>query len=533
MSEAGSPPLSESPAQPAKEQPKGPLRLPSWVFFLLMLVILLAHTLLKMPQEYSVQVFGFGDPGTCLTLYEQVEQGRLPYRDHKYCYGLIPIPLGQLWFLMLGRTPATYLVWVGVCNVLLVWAILRYVSALRIGLVGQVWLLVTLPLAVPTNYLTLTHGMEAVLIAHALVEQVRGRRSIALAVATFCLFVKPSMAYFLGFMLLVFMVRGALVRKQKGEAPRSRFVCFLRNIIPAAVVGVGMFVGLALWIGPGNVFQSLLPLTGIEINVGTGELPTVMLRNLFAPEVKNLVNYYLGTSTGVLGLGTIALTLAALANLPRLVGKPRGEGGAPRAESLLTCAVVTLAYFGLMLNPVPTLYAYALTLGIAALASNQLWTRGVVAGLTVLALVGYYIPVKDIKQAWRDSERYSRLESLWCQRNVAVDWFEAVERTRGQRPALLIRCSGYGRLFEGFVRPTFYYFDPGLVSKEDVQREAEALNAARFVVLGKSEPDYPLLKWFPELAEPLRTMPIVRDGPSFVVYDREGPPSAVKQDPPR
>ena len=49
---------------------------------------------------------------------------------------------------------------------------------------------------VPAKDQTFVYILEPVFLVHALAEQARGRRSVALALATACAFVKPSMASF-------------------------------------------------------------------------------------------------------------------------------------------------------------------------------------------------------------------------------------------------------------------------------------------------------------------------------------------------
>jgi len=65
---------------------------------------------------------------------------------------------------------------------------------------------VLLPLAVMPNNYSLMHPLEMMLILWALACQLRGRYALALVCAVAAVFTKPSMAYVLGLMLLVFGV---------------------------------------------------------------------------------------------------------------------------------------------------------------------------------------------------------------------------------------------------------------------------------------------------------------------------------------
>jgi hypothetical protein len=88
-------------------------------------------------------------------------------------------------------------------------------------------LIVSLGFAFQSNYPNLAHCIEAVILAHALAAQVRGSYRNALALATIAVFVKPSMGYVFGGVLLL---KALEIRRERGTVSD-----FLAMIIPSAI----------------------------------------------------------------------------------------------------------------------------------------------------------------------------------------------------------------------------------------------------------------------------------------------------------
>jgi hypothetical protein len=491
----------------------------SLVLFALGLALLAAWALLSLPQDYSFGMFGFADPGGDLTLYEELARGRIPYRDFSYEYGLLPLPLGLLWFTIFGRTPATYLAAVFLCNVLILWAFTRFARALEVRIVGKTWLLVTLGVFVPSNYVTVGHALEAVLITHALAELARGHRSSALALATAALFTRPCMAYFLGLLLLVLLVVEA--RRAAGSSEGGRwFAAFGRSILPAFVTGVALLGLLSVRFGPAVALESLLPLTGMREYEHMGYTPSHLLRAMLLPNVKHLLNYYLGTHTAMLVLGTLALTICAGSAGCRV---RRGPLERKQADCLLACAALNVAFYAIVSGPIPQ-YMYLIGLGVTAMEATGVTARRfIMVVLIPIACLGYYSDIRGLRTEWSHKQADQRLGGLWCSQEMASDWFRARDLTRGENPALLSRTSGYHQLFDGFVRPTSRYLDRGLQTETELHREVVRLQRARYVVRPTQGLDRSLLEIFPEFAAALAPMQVIWKGPYFMVYRRTEP----------
>ena len=182
--------------------------------------------LAQLPMSYDFANFVFYDPGASLRLDHLIAQGYQPTLDFGYPYGLLTLMIGRAFFALAGRTPASYLLFMFLAEAAIVWGIWRL--AARWNWLTICFLLAAMPHAIIPVYVHLTHPLEAALILHILADLAIGRRARALALATACLFIKPSMAYGLGLILLIWMSLRAL-REKKGWAS------FAASLLPATL----------------------------------------------------------------------------------------------------------------------------------------------------------------------------------------------------------------------------------------------------------------------------------------------------------
>ena len=91
--------------------------------------------------------------------------------------------------------------------------------------------MIAAPILVPPTHSNLGHALETVLLAFALAEQARGRRSSALTLATLAALSKPSLAYPAGLAILV----GIAAELRREPGPIGPKVA--RLLGPAAATG--------------------------------------------------------------------------------------------------------------------------------------------------------------------------------------------------------------------------------------------------------------------------------------------------------
>jgi hypothetical protein len=220
----------------------------------------LAYALFRLPTDLGFDANAFGDRGDFLSISNLVGHGSRPAIDFGYHWGLVPIMLAQAWFVLFGATPQTNEAVMVVCALLVAIGVARMAAALRLGTLGIAFLVIALPFAFPT--FTVTYALEAALLSNALAEQAAGRRSTALALTTAACFVKPSMAYVYGFVLVVLALRDAW-RSERG-APSIDWRKLMRTITPATITACALILILAATYGTSVLTTTLLPRAGMS-----------------------------------------------------------------------------------------------------------------------------------------------------------------------------------------------------------------------------------------------------------------------------
>ena len=149
--------------------------------------------LFKLPQLLGFAPYAFGDPGSNLTTFYMLSHGYRPAIDFGYPYGLLGILANQAWFHAVPLGPVGYQAFSVMCQIFVVCAMARIAGVLAFRPTQVIFLFVAIGRAVMPTYFTFAHGMEAVLISSAAVEQARGARGNALALTTAAVFAKPTM----------------------------------------------------------------------------------------------------------------------------------------------------------------------------------------------------------------------------------------------------------------------------------------------------------------------------------------------------
>jgi hypothetical protein len=187
--------------------------------------------------------FAFFDTGANLTAQYLISRGYRRTLDFVYHYGVLPLLFGRVWFGICGLTPIACVAAMPLIDILIVWGFVRFAANLKMNFAGILIILLTASLTIPSSFINLTHGIEPVFLLHALADQGSGNRRRALALATTALFVKPSMAYFLGFILLGFIVADCV--RDRARPLRA----FVAETYPAVLVGIAIATILAASFG--------------------------------------------------------------------------------------------------------------------------------------------------------------------------------------------------------------------------------------------------------------------------------------------
>ncbi len=511
----------------------------SWRLTSLIAAILLASFLFQLPTSLTGgvadwQEFAFYDPGTVLKGDMLLAKGYLPTLDFGYTHGLLSLLYGRIGFFLLGRSPWTFFALTLLCEFVIAWAFARIALALRLSQPALIVLLVGLPMALLPAYLTLTHPLEAMFIALALAEQAQGKRHRALWLLTVCLFVKPSMAYVYGALLVAIILAG----KNRRNTTRAFGGAALTALLLAAA--------LALWTGPLPVFRPLLPLTGATTYAATGfGFFNTSGRDLWWRQPWWA---YIGTPVGMVLLGALTCTLGApyaLLRLFRFPPPPAPKSFPPSAppsilyagpdinfdtarcrrhEMLATVALLELAFllgfYGWTGSW--TYYSYLLVWALV-LATEELvrvrrwtWLPGTVVALLALSyceLIGVAL------NGWTAKDRPPSAGGLWVYPQLWQDWRDALAATRGQ-PTLLMTNGWPPDLPPNAQLPDAWFPELGIPTAPEIERVRQQVAHAQYAIRWHAYQNFEDVWTEPRLAaERKRFVPIFQNS-HFTVLER-------------
>jgi hypothetical protein len=457
------------PVTAPREGAKNPRRRWLWPVLLLELA---ATFLAQLPTSYDFATFVFFDPGVSLRSDKLIAQGYLPTTDFGYPYGLLPLIIGRAFFALSGRTPAAYLAFMFLTQVVMVtgmWRLARQWSWPAIGL-----LIAALPHAIIPMYLSLTHPLEAALLIHAVADLAAGRRARALALATVCIFVKPAMTYGLGLALVVWLIARSVRRS-------DHWVSLASSFLPTLGAGVTCALAAVVYFGFAPLMNTLLPLAGRKSYqaldfgfFGNG-------RRFWWPEASGAaeyVKYYLLTPAGFWLICALLLALFGLRSLFKLFRRSAEED-----ETMVTVAACHF-FFIFVLFGWPgswTYYSYLLVIGIGLGLTIYRAPPAFALALILAALIGHTQRYEITADAWRWRERSPETAGLWAYPEQRAEWMRA-RAIAGEREIFFLDNGCPELLFPGVRGPVSFFLSPDAQTPVEIERIRRQLEEAEVVV---------------------------------------------------
>lgn len=471
-------------------------------------------SLRRIPDSLAFGNFAFCDQGANLTAQYLVAHGYRPGLDFGYHYGLLALLFMRIWFSAFGLTPHAYLAAMLACNVLFAWALARLFSALKPGPVGLAFTLVTLGYAMQPTYPNAAHAIETVLLAHALAEQARGARANALALAAFAAFVKPSMGYIFGLVLLAIMIRDLWKRR----ATAARWVeCFAPAVGATALcaVAIGSVFGVA------DLLRTILPIQGaVAYHVldygfflGSGSALWAAPRMPWIYYFIYIPGLWIGASIYLLAAGSSA----AIALWRRSGAQTK------RDEIILTCAVLHLAFVALLFGNQWSwiYYFYFLSIGVAAAADLSPLRRRAAWILCILALFSWTATIHAVTRERRTTAIYPDTGGLYASPEQASEWRHALDTVRNSAAVILYTKGSAELTYPEFAKPVTLYLDRGLMEPAEIQRKLAQLSSARFVVVPESGQTCRSIPDAPEFSSAMGQFEPVSKGEFFDLFRRQ------------
>jgi hypothetical protein len=513
---------------------------PLWLLFAAELVVLL---ILQWPVVADFQKFAYYDEGAALHADALYSSGAIPTIDFGYSYGLLALLAGHPWFYLFGRTPHAYLMLITLLNLLAVWPIATILDRLRAGPPLIIAALVMLPLAItPSNY-SLMHPLEALLLLHALAAQLDGRYRRALMWCTAAIFIKPTMAYALGAILIALAalrwrqrssrsmpVRDVSSRAQSRYVRRGPLGFLTRLLAPAAGVAVVGITIESAFFSPLAMLHNLLPLTGGRsykaMNFGFFHAGRDFW---FAPQAtfgQTLAYYFFSPAAWWITASIVLWIMALRAVLSALAG----ETVAPRQELLITLALmhglfvfVFYAWAGSW-----TYYAVFLFLGlllaiqpprerprVTAAARPALLTGSLVL-MTLLACAANIDRIGDAVNRWKNTTASSDTAGLYAFPDQAAEF----ARARLDADSTLFLTNGcLHELFPELHTPPSWFLSPAIPLPGEMAALRKRIADSDHVVLVNDYARAQPWNW-PELADQTKGFTVDTKGNYLTVMTR-------------
>ncbi len=439
------------------------------------------------PIGHSFRTLAFEDGGGSLLVQQLVGEGLRPGVDFFYPYGLLPVLIVRSWCTLFGFSVTAVVALTAFCNLSIAWGLARFATAVQAPRVALVLLAVATPLVIQSYYLNVTHALEAALLVHALAAQARGARSRALALVVVSAFVKASMAYVYGLLLLL----------QLAGSMRSRYLHgtlsnWWRELSPAMIVGSSCLIGLSARFGPRPLLATQIPTAGRHayaiMNYG---FFCGIGRNFWHPPGAG-INYYLGRFAGAWlacsGLLVIANVVSFLRPFASRPAEPIGSVVRARREMLLVTLILhtmfVCFFYGVAWDW--RNYGFVLVLGAVCAIGSGRAGASTGAALIALMLVVHSRTARDQRDAYRRLSPSSVTANLWASAEEHDEWQHVLELTRGRRPVLFKMSGCAGSLFPAFQETgAWYVVAPllGLLPPPESERLLARLTAATDVVV--------------------------------------------------
>jgi MFS family permease len=465
----------------------------------------------RRPVDMSFDHFAFFDYGANFTLQYLISAGYRPAIDFGYHYGLLAALIGRVWFGCMGATASAYQ-WAMVTGaILFAWALARIFAGRRIGGPGIALLIVSFGLAFQSSYPNLAHCIEAVILAHALAAQARGSYRNALALATTAVFVKPSMGYIFGAVLLVLMALE--IRRNRGGMRD-----FIAAAFPSAVIFGAASVVLIGVYGARSFLFTIVPIEGVSLYRAVNFGLASSGRYLWDPLARPIPMFFIDIS-GFWIASTAYLIVAAILQAWSWM---RGEELSRAGEVIITSAVLHLSFMVFFFGGGASwiYYSYLLAIGCALATEMGRGWRLVAVPLSVLALLSWTSTASFIYRQWKTRSPNAQTAGLWSIPGQASEWNKVLAMAHREKMVVLDTKGAVELMYPEFGKPVSMFLDPGLETQEDVARKAAQLKAAEAFVVPATVRKFGGLPDAPELAAATADFALEWKGDFFEVYRR-------------
>ncbi len=473
-------------------------------------IITILQLIALLPTLFFFERFAFGDCGWPLTVSVMMHEHPdwVPAIDFAYFYGLLTLVIDRAAFAVFGPTPETVVGLFAVSALAIAVGAGRTMAALKLRCLPSLYLISTSALfTIPRGFPSPAHAFEAALLMNAVADHAAGRLGGALVLVLLAVFVKPSLGYVYGAILVVAILR----RPYEGIAR-------WRLLLPAAGVGLALVAGLSALYSFPAVIRTQMPFTAMDAYrdadfgffLGIG-------RGFWSREEPSL-QFFLNDVAGIWLVSSVLLVLLALRALPRY--------REPAAQITLTCAALHLVFVCVLFGNRWSwfYYPYFLFVGTAVALDG---CRPRVRAVLCVLLIAFSIWKQD-RWVWKDEltiwftwVRTPETGNLASPPDEARLWGEVRElgRQNPDRVFVLTRMGCPHVLTPELGGPQWWCLIRSILTKEEKLRACERIRSADWIV-SPNWHDNDLMAW-PEFADDLKPFREEGSTPFFKMYHRQ------------
>ena len=469
----------------------------------------------NLPELFSFFAFGFRDNGSNLMLVKLIEAGQRPTIDFGYAYGLLSLLFSQVWLSAFGATPVAFVSSVYVLTLFFGYWFSRFLTAVDATWAHLALVVILWPFAIPPD-ISHSQAIEPILLLAALVLYLEEKPQWALAACTICLFVKPSMAYFLGLILVIIL----MVRSRPLETGGGKRL--VRALLPAAVTGLILGACLAGYYGWAPLVTTLTAKTGQRI-YRTDHFGVFGYGRSFF--VNPSWKYYVGQPAGfwIFSMVVLVGVAAVIAAKHLRTRSPLGK------RDILICwiAILMVAFHVFFYGPPESWIYYVFLLVIFwVLAMDRRELRWLVAAGLLLFLMTSFVAQRARLHYWHMVVRSPLTRGLATDPATLSQWSALYSLSQRSHVVVLSYGGGSAILFPEMETAPRLFLDPGLSEPGEVNATVAALKRADYIVLPSGMPYLNYWNW-PAFGDVLRTFQTVDKNDHFTLLARPALRSSI------
>jgi hypothetical protein len=495
-------------------------------------VILFSFCLLDVlswPIFFSYYLWVFADRSSFLNLDYLLGQHLHLGVDTYYAYGLLPVFIQHVLFVIFGRG-----YWPMIGCTIVVLTLMALFWSLLVRRLSNRWIYVLAVVAISPILLWINpnfpYSLVQLSMLFALLFLLEGRPEPALAISVIGCFSVPSMPLILTGLLGLYI----LVDWWTGDDHSVSVLA--RRLAPGALTYALLVIGLSAFFSFRSVLATALPFMGVRYyyvtrNNGIGDLLEFI--HPAGHSIKYYVAYYIGSPAGWWLLTTIGLiVLGVLAGWTMI----RNRRPDPRHAVVLFCAIVQVMFALIAYRNHDQHIIYDPIAVVGALVAISIFPvkrfrNSLLILFVCIGVMSQAVQARQTVAAWKNTHPSPLTANLYAEPEYGAQMSKILEIAKTQKVVLMSYATGMYHYYPTLKPVDSWFLLGGQMSLGDRERVLGNMRDADVIV-----EDTTYVPWFierdPEAIREMGTMCLTDTIRDFQIWWRHPPSSAVcKSDP--